>query len=130
MLKLPRDTVLSFYDPDPHVNVVDLLPNLRVKTLVVHGTVEKLALDAPRYLAKKIAGAKLYCFKGAGHLPAWTATEEFVCDCGNLSTRAPLMQQVPISPSGRLTGVRSIADRYFATGCILLCCGVCVNWRT
>lgn len=78
VLKLPPDTVLSFYDSDPNVNVVDLLPALRVNTLVMHGKEDKLVgLDASRYLAREIAGASLYCFDGAGHLPTWTATEEF-----------------------------------------------------
>ena len=91
VLKLPVDTILSFYDSDPHVNVIDLLPKLQVNTLVMHGTEDKLvALEASRYLAKEIAGAKLYCFEGAGHLPTWTATEEFCLQVRDFLNTGPV----------------------------------------
>jgi class 3 adenylate cyclase/pimeloyl-ACP methyl ester carboxylesterase len=79
-LKLPSDTILSFYDPDPGANVAPLVARLTVPTLVTHGTDDRLiSFTAAEYLAKALPKAQLYAFKGKGHVPIFTATEEF-CD--------------------------------------------------
>jgi class 3 adenylate cyclase/pimeloyl-ACP methyl ester carboxylesterase len=79
-LEMPRETVLSFYDPDPDMDIRPLLPGIRVPTLVVHGTEDRqVPFAAAEYLAAHIPGAQLCPFKGYGHVPLFTATQEF-CD--------------------------------------------------
>lgn len=86
-----KKAILSFHDSDPDVNVINLLQKLRVKTLVMHGTEDKLvALAASHYLANEIDGATLYHFEGAGHLPTWTATEEFCLQMRDFLNVKPL----------------------------------------
>jgi pimeloyl-ACP methyl ester carboxylesterase len=77
-LQLPRDTVLSFYDADPDVDVSGLLGRVRVPTLVVHGREDRIIpLAGAEYLSREIPGARLHVFHGKGHLPVFTATDEF-----------------------------------------------------
>lgn len=79
-LRLPPDTVLSFYDDDPDVDVSDLLGKISVPALVTHGTGDQLIpFIGAQYLAREIPGAQLYGFEGKGHLPIFTAPDEF-CD--------------------------------------------------
>ncbi|HET6521609.1 MAG TPA: alpha/beta fold hydrolase [Geminicoccaceae bacterium] len=77
---LPGETVLSFFDPDPALEIAPLLDRVRTPTLVMHGTADRrVPLDHARHLASHIAGARLYTFAGRCHLPSYTATQEF-CD--------------------------------------------------
>jgi pimeloyl-ACP methyl ester carboxylesterase len=70
--------VLSFYDPDPDVDVSALLGQLSVPTLVTHGSEDKIIPFAgAEYLTRAIPGARLHCFAGKGHLPIFTAPDEF-----------------------------------------------------
>jgi pimeloyl-ACP methyl ester carboxylesterase len=79
-LQMPRETVLSFYDRDPEMDIRPLLRAIRVPTLIVHGTEDRqVPFAAAEYLAEHIPGAQLYPFKGYGHVPLFTATQEF-CD--------------------------------------------------
>jgi pimeloyl-ACP methyl ester carboxylesterase len=79
-LTMPRETLLSFYDRDPDMDIRPLLAAVRVPTLVVHGTADRqVPYAAAEYLAHHIPGAQLYAFEGYGHLPPFTATQEF-CD--------------------------------------------------
>ena len=79
-LQMPRETMLSFYDRDPDMDIRPLLGEIRVPTLIVHGTEDRqVPFAAAQYLAAHIAGAQLYPFKGYGHVPLFTATQEF-CD--------------------------------------------------
>ena len=77
---MPRETILSFYDPDPDMDIRPLLSAIRVPTLIVHGTEDRqVPFAAAEYLAAHIPGAQLYPFQGYGHVPLFTATQEF-CD--------------------------------------------------
>jgi pimeloyl-ACP methyl ester carboxylesterase len=77
-LGMPRETMISFYDRDPELDIRPLLPAVRVPTLVVHGTQDhQVPFAAAEYLAAHIPGAQLYPFKG--YVPLFTATQEF-CD--------------------------------------------------
>ena len=79
-LGMPRETVLSFYDRDPDLDIRTLLPAIRVPTLIAHGTEDRqVPFAAAEYLAAHIPGAQLYPFEGYGHVPLFTATQEF-CD--------------------------------------------------
>jgi class 3 adenylate cyclase/pimeloyl-ACP methyl ester carboxylesterase len=79
-LGMPRETVLSFYDRDPDMDIRPLLPAIRLPTLIVHGTADRqVPFAAAEYLAAHIPGAQLYPFEGYGHVPLFTATQEF-CD--------------------------------------------------
>jgi class 3 adenylate cyclase/pimeloyl-ACP methyl ester carboxylesterase len=79
-LRLPPRTVLSFFAPDPAADVSSLLSQVRVPTLVMHGTADRITtLDRAEYLVEHIEGARLYTFEGRGHGLLDTATLEF-CD--------------------------------------------------
>jgi pimeloyl-ACP methyl ester carboxylesterase len=72
--------VLSFYDRDPELDIRPLLAAIRVPTLIAHGTEDRqVPFAAAEYLVTHIPGAQLYAFKGYGHVPLFTATQEF-CD--------------------------------------------------
>jgi class 3 adenylate cyclase/pimeloyl-ACP methyl ester carboxylesterase len=82
LLGMPRETLLSFYDPDETMDVKPLLGQVRAPTLVMHGMDDKqVPFTAGEYMAARIPEAKLYSFRGRGHLPLFTATLEF---CGVL----------------------------------------------
>ena len=77
-LALPRDTMLSFFEPDPEYDVTALLPRVSVPTLVTWGTADRASSAEDAYLLTAgIPGAQLYEFHGRMHIPAITATEEF-----------------------------------------------------
>jgi pimeloyl-ACP methyl ester carboxylesterase len=77
-LGMPRETVLSFYEPDPEMDIRPLLAAIRVPTLIAHGTEDRqVPFAAAEYLAAHIPNAQLYPFKGYGHVPLFTATQEF-----------------------------------------------------
>ena len=77
-LEMPRETMLSFYDRDPDMDIRPLLPAIRVPTLIAHGTEDRqVPFAAAEYLAAHIPGAQLYAFEGYGHVPLFTATQEF-----------------------------------------------------
>jgi class 3 adenylate cyclase/pimeloyl-ACP methyl ester carboxylesterase len=79
-LGMPRETALSFFDPEPDMDIRPLLSAIRVPTLIAHGTEDRqVPFAAAEYLAAHIPGAQLYPFVGYGHVPLFTATQEF-CD--------------------------------------------------
>jgi class 3 adenylate cyclase/pimeloyl-ACP methyl ester carboxylesterase len=80
-LTLSPETILSFYDPDPGIDVEPLLESISaMPTLVAHGGDDRLnSLAAAEYLATRFSNARLYIFEDKGHNPMFTATEEF-CD--------------------------------------------------
>ena len=64
-LDMPRETIRSFYDRDPEMDIRPLLPAIRVPTLIAHGTEDRqVPFAAAEYLAAHIPGAQLYAFKG------------------------------------------------------------------
>ena len=76
--RMPRETVLSFYDPDPTMDILPILGSIAVPTLVAHGGDDRLIdFAAAEYIAARIPGARLYAFEGKGHNPIFSATEEF-----------------------------------------------------
>jgi pimeloyl-ACP methyl ester carboxylesterase len=77
-LRLPGETVLSFYDPDPDVDVSPILERVRIPTLVTHGREDQLIpFSGAEYLARELPVAELYGFEAKGHLPIFTAPDEF-----------------------------------------------------
>jgi pimeloyl-ACP methyl ester carboxylesterase len=77
-LLLPRETILSFFDPDPGKNIMPLLADIQVPVLVTHGREDRLvAFTAAEQIAAVLPNARLYAFEGRGHLPIFTATDEF-----------------------------------------------------
>nr|WP_233288276.1 alpha/beta hydrolase [Bradyrhizobium brasilense] len=80
MCRLPIETIRSFYDPDPGMDIAPLLESIAVPTLVTHGREDRLVTsDASAFIASRIVGAQLYLFNGRGHNPMFSATDEF-CD--------------------------------------------------
>ena len=78
--RLPIETILSFYDPDPDMDIAPLLESIAVPTLVAHGREDRLVpCPASEFIASRIPGAQLYLFDGKGHNPMFSATDEF-CD--------------------------------------------------
>ncbi|WP_187399157.1 alpha/beta fold hydrolase [Bradyrhizobium paxllaeri] len=78
--RLPMETILSFYDRDPDLDIAPLLESIAVPTLVAHGREDQLIPhSASEFIASRIPGAQLYIFDGKGHNPMFSATNEF-CD--------------------------------------------------
>jgi pimeloyl-ACP methyl ester carboxylesterase len=78
--RLPIETILGFYDPDPGMDIAPLLESIAVPTLVAHGREDQVVTCATsEFIASRIPGAQLYFFDGKGHIPMLTATDEF-CD--------------------------------------------------
>ncbi len=79
-LRLPRETFLALFDSDPEKDIKPLLAEIKVPTLVTHGTADRrIPFSAARYIVERIPGAQFYPFEDRGHLPIFTATREF-CD--------------------------------------------------
>jgi pimeloyl-ACP methyl ester carboxylesterase len=77
-LKLPRETLLSFFLDDWEDDVTALLPAIATPTLVTHGREDRLvSFAAAELLAATLPDARLHGFDDKGHLPLFTATPEF-----------------------------------------------------
>jgi class 3 adenylate cyclase/pimeloyl-ACP methyl ester carboxylesterase len=77
-LELPHETMLSFFDPDPTVEVTPILGEIAIPVLVTHGSADHLILfEAAEFMMARLPDARLYAFQGKGHLPLFTATDEF-----------------------------------------------------
>ncbi len=77
-LELPPETMLSFFDPDSTVEVTPVLEEIAVPVLVTHGSADRLILfEAAELMMARLPDARLYVFEGKGHLPLFTATDEF-----------------------------------------------------
>ncbi len=77
-LKLSPETILSFFDPNPTVDVTPILADITVPTLVTHGREDQLVqFAAAEFLVARLPNARLYAFEGKGHLPLFTGTDEF-----------------------------------------------------
>jgi pimeloyl-ACP methyl ester carboxylesterase len=75
---LPSETAMSFFDPDPEMDVAPLLPSIAVPTLVAHGREDRLIrFEAAEFVVARLPRSRLYAFEGKGHSPMFTATEEF-----------------------------------------------------
>ncbi|HSF03272.1 MAG TPA: alpha/beta fold hydrolase [Solirubrobacterales bacterium] len=78
LLRLPRESILSTWTPDPEVDIAPILGQVKAPTLVLHGTDDRrVSVAAAHHLARHIPDARLYLFAGRGHLPIFTATAEF-----------------------------------------------------
>ncbi len=80
LLALPNETIMSFFDLDPTLDIRPVLSKIAVPTLVAVGTKDLIApIASGRFIYERIPGAQFYEFKGKGHLPMFTAVDEF-CD--------------------------------------------------
>jgi class 3 adenylate cyclase/pimeloyl-ACP methyl ester carboxylesterase len=80
LLALPTETIMSFFDLDPTLDIRRVLSKIAVPTLVANGTNDLIApVASGRFICERILGAQFYEFKGKGHLPMFTAVDEF-CD--------------------------------------------------
>jgi DNA-binding SARP family transcriptional activator/pimeloyl-ACP methyl ester carboxylesterase len=78
LLRLPRESILSTWTPDPELDISPILGQVKVPTLVLHGAEDRrVSVAAAHHLARHIPDARLYLFEGRGHLPIFTATAEF-----------------------------------------------------
>jgi pimeloyl-ACP methyl ester carboxylesterase len=78
LCRLPTETILAFYDPG--MDIAPLLESIAVPMLVTHGREDRLvSYAASEFMASRIPGAQLYLFDGKGHIPMFSATDEF-CD--------------------------------------------------
>ena len=77
-LELPKETLFSFFDPDPTIEVTPMLGEIAVPVLVTHGGDDRLVdLAAAEFILARVPDARLHIFEGKGHLPLFTATAEF-----------------------------------------------------
>jgi pimeloyl-ACP methyl ester carboxylesterase len=76
-LRLPRETLLSFFLDDQEDDVVPLLPAIATPTLVTHGRDDQLvSFAAAELMVSSLPKARLHGFQGKGHLSLFTATRE------------------------------------------------------
>jgi class 3 adenylate cyclase/pimeloyl-ACP methyl ester carboxylesterase len=80
-LRIPPTALRPFFfESMPGSDVTSLLPRIRVPTLIMHGMDDRItSVDAGHELQRTIQGAQFYGFAGKGHMPIFTATQEF-CD--------------------------------------------------
>jgi pimeloyl-ACP methyl ester carboxylesterase len=77
-LRLPRQSILNTWTPDPEVDIAPILGQVKAPTLVLQGTDDRrVSVAAAHHLARHIPHAQLHLFEGRGHLPIFTATAEF-----------------------------------------------------
>jgi class 3 adenylate cyclase/pimeloyl-ACP methyl ester carboxylesterase len=77
-LGLPHETLLSFFLDDQEDDVVPLLPTIATPTLITHGRDDRLvSFAAAELMVSSLPNARLHGFEGKGHLPLFTATQEF-----------------------------------------------------
>ncbi len=89
-LNANREHLRRFYDPDPEMDITDLVAKLPMPVLVMHGTADLQASFAgSEYLAEQIPNGQFYAFEGKGHIPMQTANKEFCAALSNflISTR-------------------------------------------
>jgi pimeloyl-ACP methyl ester carboxylesterase len=94
-------TVMALTRMNMQVDMRDVLPAIRVPTLIMHRTGDRaLPVEGARYMARQIRGAKLVEFPGEDHLP-WTMDPE------------PVLNEI----EAFVTGTRPVeeADRVLAT---------------
>ncbi len=78
VLRLPRESIVSNWIPDPEVDIAPILDQVKAPVLIVQGTEDRrVSVAAARYLAQHLPDARLHLFEGRGHLPIFTATAEF-----------------------------------------------------
>ena len=78
VLRLPRESLLSNWAPDPEVDIAPILDQVKTPTLILHGTEDRrVSVAAALHLARHLPDARLHLFEGRGHLPIFTATSEF-----------------------------------------------------
>lgn len=61
--------VKAMSDMNKDLDVREILPSIRVPTLIVHGTEDHLPIEGARYMAERIPGARLLELPGARHIP-------------------------------------------------------------
>jgi pimeloyl-ACP methyl ester carboxylesterase len=77
-LELPHETLFSFFDADPTIDVVPLLADIRIPVLVTHGKADRLIrFSAAEFIAERLPHGSIHAFEGKGHMPLFTATDEF-----------------------------------------------------
>ena len=77
---LSPETVLSFFNCESTIEITSILATVEQPTLVTHGTADLcIPFAAAAYIAERLPNAQIYGFHEKGHLPIFTATEEF-CD--------------------------------------------------
>jgi class 3 adenylate cyclase/pimeloyl-ACP methyl ester carboxylesterase len=75
---LPHETMLSFFDGDAKLDVRELLPAIRYPVLITHGSDDqRVSVEAARGFEAAIPGSSVHVFEGKGHLPLFSAPEEF-----------------------------------------------------
>jgi pimeloyl-ACP methyl ester carboxylesterase len=86
-LKLPKETLLSFFLDATDGDVTEILPAVHTPTLVTHCGEDRLvSFAAAELTASLLPDATLHVFEGKGHLPLFTATTDF-CDVLQASAR-------------------------------------------
>lgn len=76
--KTTKEVVINYIENSVKKDLRPLLGKINIPTLIIYGEKDTAApLEAARYLHEKIAGSKMYIFKGKGHLPSVTAAYKF-----------------------------------------------------
>src|SRR4029450_13474294 len=75
ILRLPRESILSTWTPDPTVDIAPILDRVKTPALILHGTEDRrVSVAAARYLAQHLPDTRLHLFEGRGHMAILDAT--------------------------------------------------------
>ncbi len=78
MMNADREFLRHFFNPNPEMDISDVVADLEIPVLVMHGTADVQApFNGSEHLARQIGNSQHYAFEGKGHLPMQTATKEF-----------------------------------------------------
>jgi len=81
-LTIPHDVWMNFSlsDADPDVDVKIILTEIQMSTLLMCGSLDLFdPIQTGNYIMERMPDAQLYVFENKGHLPLFTAQQEF-CD--------------------------------------------------
>lgn len=80
-LKVPHNSWINFLSPDPDKDVRPILDEIQVPTLLMYGSLDQTLnpIESVDYLSEHLPNAQHYLFAGKGHLPSFTAQQEY-CD--------------------------------------------------
>ena len=81
-LTIPHNIWRNFRSPDPDKDVKPILAEIQTSTLLMSGSLDLYdPIQTGNYIMERMPDAQLYIFENKGHLPLFTAQQEF---CGVL----------------------------------------------
>jgi pimeloyl-ACP methyl ester carboxylesterase len=78
-LKVPHDVWSNFASRDPDKDIRPILAEIEIPALLMYGSLEHTFdhVQTANYILEQMPAAQLYIFENKGHLPLFTAQQEF-----------------------------------------------------